>query len=168
MKSVYFLCVAVWLLASSAFADEAAAPEAVAAPVVDAAPAAAPAAPASFVAADTEEIGKPSPGMGQIVFFRPRKLVGAVIGYKVREAGKELGRLENGNYFVLSVEPGKHQYVVHSEAKDVLTMEVEAGEVYYVIGSLSMGVLTARPNLSPSNAAAFEEARRKRLEKSSI
>ncbi len=65
------------------------------------------------------------------------------------------GKLRSGKYFVANVEPGKHEYNVHGETKDVLTMEVEAGETYYVLGSLGMGIVAGRPNLSPSDEATF-------------
>ena len=91
-----------------------------------------------------------------MVFFRPSKFVGAAIGFKVRENDVELGKLRNGNYFVLAVEPGEHSYVVHSEAKDITRIEAEAGETYFLSGSISMGVMAGRPNLSPSDATAFE------------
>lgn len=91
----------------------------------------------------------------QIVFFRESKFVGAAIGFKVREGENELGKLRSGKYFVANVEPGKHEYNVHGETKDVLTMEVEAGETYYVLGSLGMGIVAGRPNLSPSDEATF-------------
>ena len=91
----------------------------------------------------------------QIVFFRESKFVGGAIGFKVREGEAELGKLRSGKYFVANVEPGKHEYNVHGETKDVLTMEVEAGETYYVLGSLGMGIVAGRPNLSPSDEATF-------------
>ncbi|MBU8977731.1 DUF2846 domain-containing protein [Lysobacter sp. MMG2] len=91
----------------------------------------------------------------QIVFFRESKFVGGAIGFKVREGEAELGKLRSGKYFVTNVEPGKHEYNVHGETKDVLTMEVEAGETYYVLGSLGMGIVAGRPNLSPSDEATF-------------
>ncbi len=91
----------------------------------------------------------------QIVFFRESKFVGAAIGFKVREGDAELGKLRSGKYFVATVEPGKHEYNVHGETKDVLSMEVEAGETYYVLGSLGMGIVAGRPNLSPSDEATF-------------
>jgi len=91
----------------------------------------------------------------QIVFFRESKFVGAAIGFKVREGENELGKLRSGKYFVANVEPGKHEYNVHGETKDVLTMEVEAGETYYVLGSLGMGIVAGRPNPSPSDEATF-------------
>ena len=128
---------------------------------VAAAVAVSPAEGVAVAASGWDEVGHPEPGKGQVVFFRPSKVVGALIGFKVREGGVELGRLGNGNYFVLSVEPGRHEYVVHSEAKDILPLEVEAGETYYVQGSLSMGLLSGRPNLSPSSADAFKGARDK-------
>lgn len=114
-----------------------------------AAPADAPAAPTSGL------VGAPADGMGQVVFFREKKFAGAAVKYKVREGETELGKLGSGTYFIASVAPGTHQYTVHSEAKDVLTLEVEAGETYYVLGSVTMGFMAGRPNLSPSDEAAF-------------
>jgi hypothetical protein len=100
-------------------------------------------------------VGAPAEGMGQIVFFREKKFAGAAVKYKVREGETELGKLSSGTYFITSVAPGTHQYTVHSEAKDVLTLEVEAGETYYVQGSITMGFMAGRPNLSPSDEAVF-------------
>lgn len=107
-------------------------------------------------AASGSLIGAPQPGKGQIVFFRPSKFAGAAIGYKVREGTTELGKLRNGKYFVAAVEPGAHEYTVHSEAKDILNLEVEAGETYYVQGTVTMGVFAGRPNLSPATKADFD------------
>ncbi|MGH8176334.1 MAG: DUF2846 domain-containing protein [Steroidobacter sp.] len=72
-----------------------------------------------------------------------------------REGEQELGKLSSGSYFIAKAPPGPHAYTVHSEAKDVLNLEVEAGETYYVQGSISMGVMVGRPNMSPADAAAF-------------
>ncbi|TKR33765.1 DUF2846 domain-containing protein [Luteimonas gilva] len=130
------------------------APAAASAQEAQAAAAAEPsAAPAS--AAANGLIGAPPSGKGQIVFFRPSKFAGAAVGFKVREGQTELGKLRSGKYFVAAVDPGQHQYTVHSEAEDVLTMEIEAGETYYVQGTINMGFLVGRPNLSPSDAATF-------------
>lgn len=133
-----------------------AAPEAPAAVEVPAAPEAAPVAAAAPAAeALPNGIAAPPEGKGQIVFFRESKFVGGAISYKVREGEAELGKLSNGSYFVYVAEPGAHAYTVHSEAKDVLNLEVEAGETYFVSGGVSMGVFAGRPNLSPSNQSAY-------------
>ena len=101
------------------------------------------------------KIGPPQDGKGQIVFFRPSKFAGSAVGFKVREGSTELGKLRSGKYFVASIDPGTHEYTVHSESEDVLTMEVEPGETYYVQGTLTMGLMVGRPNLSPSDEATF-------------
>jgi len=137
-------------------AAEVAAPATTAAPEPAAAPSAAPAGALSEKVAAA--VGTPPEGKAHIVFFRPSKFVGSAIGFKVRENEVELGKLRNGNYFVLAVEPGAHAYVVHSEAKDVTNIEAEAGETYFLSASISMGVLAGRPNLSPADATAFEAA----------
>lgn len=152
------LCLTLLLAALAVQAQDAAAPEPAAtqAPAPEPAPAPAPAPDAPAAAPATNGlVGAPAEGMGQIVFFREKKFVGAAVKYKVREGETELGKLGSGTYFVASVPPGTHQYTVHSEAKDVLTLEVEAGETYYVLGSITMGVLAGRPNLSPSDEATF-------------
>ena len=114
------------------------------------------------VAADAEsKITPPPAGKGQLVFFREKKFAGAAINYKVREGEAELGKLSSGTYFVHVTEPGAHEYTVHSEAKDILNLEVEAGETYYVIGGITMGFMAGRPNLSPSDQAAFDGMARK-------
>ncbi|MGJ7902304.1 DUF2846 domain-containing protein [Lysobacter sp. 1R34A] len=115
------------------------------------------AASAKPAAAGSGLIAAPPAGKGQIVFFRPPKFVGGAVGYKVREGAVELGKLRSGKYFVVAVEPGAHEYTVHSEAKDILNMEVEAGETYYVKGTVTIGILAGRPNLSPSTVAEFDE-----------
>ena len=93
---------------------------------------------------------------GTVVFFREKKFAGSAIRYKVRENGVELCKLGSGTYCSVQAPVGKHAYEVHSEAKDVLNLEVESGETYYVIGGVSMGVFAGHPNLSPSTKEAFD------------
>ena len=120
------------------------------------APAPAPAArPAPTPAPASVPIAAPSGDRGTVVFFRASKFAGAAVSFKVREGDVELGKLSSGNYFVVQAPAGPHAYTVHSEAKDVLNLEVERGETYYVQGSISMGFLVGRPNLAPSDAATF-------------
>jgi hypothetical protein len=117
-------------------------------------PAAAPAA-ASAPAPASTPVAPPSGDMGTVVFFRESKFAGAAVSFKVREGERELGKLSSGTYFTMQVPTGAHAFTVHSEAKDVLNLEIERGETYYVRGSISMGLLMGRPNLAPSDAATF-------------
>jgi hypothetical protein len=93
---------------------------------------------------------------GTVVFFREKKFAGGGVSYKVRENGVELCKLKSGSFCTVQASAGKHEYVVHSEAKDVLTLEVEPGETYYVTGGISVGFIAGRPNLSPSDKATFD------------
>lgn len=102
------------------------------------------------------EVPAPAAGMGQIVFFRPSRMVGMAVSFSVREGDKGVGKLTNGTYFVLDVEPGTKEYNISFEAKDTLRLEVEEGETYYVIQSIGMGVVAARPNLTPSTEQDFQ------------
>ena len=104
----------------------------------------------------TDKVGVPESGKALVVFFRPKKFMGAAIGFKVRENDVELGKLRNGNFFALQVEPGKHSYVVHSESKDITPIEAEDGETYFMMGEITMGIMAGRPNLSPSTAVNFQ------------
>lgn len=133
-------------------------PEAASKPVDAAAVPIANASPAAPVAAATTAnalIGPAPSDKGQIVFYREPKFAGGAIGFKVREGDTEIGKLRSGNYFVALVEPGRHEYNVKGETRDILPMEVEAGETYYVKTTVSMGILAGRPNLAPSDEATF-------------
>jgi hypothetical protein len=114
-------------------------------------------------AASSQDTAAPAAGAaaaeastGTVVFFREKKFAGAAVSYKVRENGVELCKLKSGTYCNVQVSTGKHVYEVHSEAKDVFTLEVESGETYYVVGAISMGFMAGHPNLSPSDKGTFE------------
>lgn len=148
------------LVSALSLSGFAVAQEAAPTPDVSAAAVAAPAAVVETAAAPAATqsglIAPPPEGKGQVVFFREKKFAGSAVRYKVREGENELGKLSSGVYFVHVTEPGTHEYTVHSEAKDILTLEVEPGETYYVQGDITMGMLVGRPNLSPKDAATFE------------
>jgi len=102
-------------------------------------------------------LGTPVPGKAQIVFFRPGSLMGAALGCTVHEGTAEVARLGSGKYYVISVEPGKHEYFTEGEAKDKLNLEIESDETYFVKCKIGMGVMSGRANLSPSDSKTFAE-----------
>ena len=116
------------------------------------APQAAMAAKAAKVAA---EIPPPSEGKGQIVFWRGGGQ-GFMLGCAVNENGEKISSLGSGKYFAVVLEPGEHTFTVQSEAKDILTVEVEPDETQYVQCKIKMGILAGRPNISPSTKADFD------------
>lgn len=106
------------------------------------------------------DVPPPPPGQGQVVFFRPKSLLGVGQWFNVRENGKALGKLTNGDYFVLPVAPGLHTYTAKTEPefKDRLTLKIDAGETYFVEGALTKGLLIGVADLNPSDRAAFTAA----------
>ena len=99
-------------------------------------------------------------GMGMIVFFRKKSLMGTGQWFNVREEGKALGKLSNGVWFAEPVSPGLHTYTAKTEPqfKDSLKLRVDAGETYFVEGVLTKGVVLGVADLSPSTRAAFNAA----------
>jgi len=93
---------------------------------------------------------------GTVVFFREKKMMGAMISYKVRENGVQLCKLSNGTFCTVQAPVGKHLYATDSDGKNVLNLEVESGETYYLQASISMGMMAGNANLAPSKKEDFE------------
>lgn len=96
----------------------------------------------------------PPPGKGQIVFFRPGG-AGFAIGCSVNENGKKVSSLGSGRYFIMVAAPGRHEFSVKSEAKDVLALEVEADETQFASCKIKMGIMVGRPDIHPATEAEF-------------
>jgi hypothetical protein len=116
--------------------------------------------PATATTTATGGISPPPEGKGQVVFYRPSRMKGMAISYSVREGDTTLGKLGNGSYFALPVEPGLHSYRIQSELKDTLRLEVDPGETYYVMQSMDIGIALIRAYLTPSDAEAFARERK--------
>ena len=105
-------------------------------------------------------IPPPPAGEGQVVFFRRRSLMATAQWFKVREGGREVGKLGNAAWFVRPLSPGDHTFTasLEPELKDHLTLRIAAGETYFVEGTTSRALVIGAANLSPSSRAAFEAA----------
>ena len=109
------------------------------------------------------KLPKPPAGKGQIVFYRSGTFVGAAMGCSVNEKGQKISSLGAGRYFILVTDPGRHEYMVHSEAKDVLALEVEPDETQFAACKIKMGIMAGRPDLRPSSEAEFVASGTNRL-----
>ena len=54
-------------------------------------------------------------------------------------------------------EPGRHEFTVKSEAKDVLALEVEADETQYASCKIKMGIVVGRPDIRPATEEEFRK-----------
>lgn len=106
------------------------------------------------------DIPPPAKGMGQVVFFRKKSLLGTGQWFNVREDNTALGKLTNGVWFVQSVTPGTHTFTAKTEPefKDQLKLKIDAGETYFVEGVLTKGVVIGIADLTPSDAPSFAAA----------
>ncbi len=90
------------------------------------------------------------------MFFRKPMFAIIPFNWIVREGGVEICELVAGTYCVATVQPGTHNYEVHSEATNSLTLEIDAGETYYVLGEISLGLIVNRPNILPVDNFKFD------------
>jgi hypothetical protein len=107
-------------------------------------------------------IPAPPAGKGQIVFFRPGG-TGFAIGCSVNENGQKISSLGAGKYFIMTATPGKHEYTVKSEAKDLLALEVEDGETQYATCKIKMGILVGRPDIRPATEDDFRKQKKLKM-----
>jgi hypothetical protein len=123
-----------------------------AAPMADEAPAVAAALDPAIVAM----VGNPEPGKGLVVFFRQSKFVGGGRAIKVHEGETVHGKLGNGTWLAVNLDPGTHEFVAKGEVQDKNPIEIEAGETYFMQATIGMGFMDARKNFALSDAAAFQ------------
>jgi hypothetical protein len=114
--------------------------------------------------AKVNDIQLPAPpaGKGQIVFFRGSGS-GAIVGCSINENSQKVSSLGDGRYFVMVADPGRHEFSVKSEAKDVLPLEVEADETQFVECRIKMGILIGRPDLAPASEEIFRKKRKLKM-----
>ena len=107
---------------------------------------------------NTIQLPSPPQGKGQIVFFRGSGS-GMALGCSVNENGQKVSSLGDNRYFIMATEPGRHEFAVKSEAKDVLALEVEPDETQFVECRIKMGIIIGRPDLAPATEENFRKKR---------
>ena len=111
-----------------------------------------PAAAAAPAAATTPARAE---GKAVVFVYRPGKLVGKALEPSVFCDGVEVGRMDNGRYFVLLVEPGEHRIHMTQDNKRV-DFKLGAGEAAFVRIKIVMGMMKGRgePVLADEEDAA--------------
>lgn len=103
-------------------------------------------------------IPEADPEKGLVVFYRPKRAVGAAIPVNVHHAAGALGTLRNGTVLHRFYEPGQHQFWSEVIAQDSIMIEVEAGKTYFVRGETTMGLVVARPRFTRVDEATGRAA----------
>ncbi len=98
---------------------------------------------------------KPAPGKALVVFMRPSPL-GLLIHASVHDDAKLIGLVPYNCKLGYQADPGKHTFMVVSEAADFMTADLEAGKIYYAEVVPRMGAWRARFSLAPVKGAELD------------
>jgi hypothetical protein len=121
----------------------------------DPAPVASPtASPATETPATTAVVSDAKP---KIYFYRIKQFTGSALEPTVYCDEKELARMDNGRYFVVTLEPGKHTCRM-GDKQTGFEVDMKPGEEYYAKISIEMGVFKGRGRLTllAKEQGAFE------------
>lgn len=102
------------------------------------------------------QLPKPPADKAQVVWYRTG---GAdLISCAVKENGQKISSLGPNRYFIMLAEPGRHEYVVSSEASDKLVLDLKAGESQFASCHIGMGIFVGRPKIDVSSEYKFRAA----------
>ncbi|HKP73124.1 MAG TPA: DUF2846 domain-containing protein [Pyrinomonadaceae bacterium] len=101
---------------------------------------------------------------GTIYFYRTKKFTGGALEPSVYCDDKELARMDNGRYFGVKLDPGKHTCRM-GDKQTGFELDVKAGQDYYARVSLEAGVWKGhgRLTLLQPEQGAFEVKKLKLL-----
>ena len=93
----------------------------------------------------------------KIYFYRIKQFTGSALEPTVYCDEKELARMDNGRYFVVTLEPGKHTCRM-GDKQTGFEVDMKPGEEYYAKISIEMGVFKGRGRLTllAKEQGAFE------------
>lgn len=102
-----------------------------------------------------QAVSEPEANKALVVFMGSRKAYTAHAA--VFEDDKFVAMVPHSSKFAYMTNPGKHLYMVVSEAADFLDAELLAGKTYYVIVAPRMGGWRARFSLLPVHREGFND-----------
>ena len=93
----------------------------------------------------------------RIYFYRIKQFTGSALEPSVFCDDKELARMDNGRYFVVTLEPGKHTCRM-GDKQTGFEIDMKPGEEYYAKVTIEMGFLKGRGRLTllAKEQGAFE------------
>ena len=93
----------------------------------------------------------------KIYFYRIKQFAGSALEPTVYCDEKELARMDNGRYFVVTLEPGKHTCRM-GDKQTGFEIDMKPGEEYYAKISIEAGVFKGRGRLTllAKEQGAFE------------
>lgn len=93
----------------------------------------------------------PKRGKALVIFMRP-SFYGGAIQATVFDDTKYIATVSAGTHVAYQAEPGKHTFMVVSEAADFMDADLQAGKTYYSLVEARMGFWRARFSLKAVNS----------------
>jgi hypothetical protein len=87
------------------------------------------------------------PEQGRIFFYRP-SAIGAAIQPNILVNGSVVGEMVPLGFFYLDRSPGNYVVSASTESEATLQLMLQANQTQYIKGSISLGILVGRPNLT--------------------
>ncbi len=84
---------------------------------------------------------------GLVYIYRPKKLVGGGVKYKVKVGDTPITILHNGGYYPYFSEPGEVEFWAKTESRSSVTLDMKPGQTHYIKGTVGVGFLLGRPHL---------------------
>ncbi len=135
-RSILFLAVP-WLLASISFAQQ---------PSDNASqPSAQPSTPTQTAASPATPAAPPS-DKATVYFYRYKQYVGSALAPSVYCDEAQLARMENGRYFAVKLDPGKHAFRSNDKQSGA-EIELKAGQEYFFRVEIASGFMKGHGRL---------------------
>ncbi len=100
---------------------------------------------------DAERAVNPPAGASLVYFIRPAVAVGAERSY-LFDSDQYVGTLEQDRHIAYVTKPGRHIFMVVSEAADFMTAELAADKVYYATLQGHLGIVKERVSFVPAGS----------------
>ena len=84
------------------------------------------------------QTGDATPSKATVHIYRYKQFVGSALSPSVYCDGAQLARMENGRYFTVQLDPGKHTFTSNDKQSGV-DLDLKAGEEYFIRVELAAG-----------------------------
>ena len=84
------------------------------------------------------QTGDGSASKATVYVYRYKQFVGSALSPSVFCDGNQLARIENGRYFAVKVDPGKHTFTSNDKQSGI-DLEIKAGQDYFIRVDLAAG-----------------------------
>jgi hypothetical protein len=89
-------------------------------------------------AAETQTTTDAKPSKATVYIYRYKQFVGSALAPSVWCDETELARMENGRYFTVKLDPGKHNFRSNDKQSGI-ELDMKAGEQYFVRVEIATG-----------------------------